>query len=449
MKENTISGWGIIGLIIILSIALSGCNVVTSTHVVSRTLDNAVLVSTPTPFKTWTPRARKATATLHPTSTPKPTVTATATVTPTPTAIAIGSINKDLLMRIAERRFDSIGILRAGETNPGVLLREPKHSFEYPAWSHSGEWVAFLQVDYGIQTGRLGIIRADGTEKRIFAPAYQSIWPPAWSADDKLLGAMVGDKSGVFPYIINVETEEVTPLLSKDRFSPGKVTAARFFLSPKTMQAVFIAIIDDDPLYREIWLLNLDGSHPEHLTLPEAFKTDCPGITFTNPVEWSPDGDAFLIPVVEKENRGCKTVFWIYEVRTGIWRRVLEHSGILYNQFWDEFSWSPGGHWVALQGDSRILIYSTDNWQLQRRVEYSNWVISPALVNPWAVDNHGNEIFVVSRSFTIPELTHSIYEIWGISPNGTKQDDKLLFKIEAKEPPWIRIGAFSPWMWRP
>lgn len=434
-----------------LSVVLYGCGSNSVTSEPKSTSVNATLTPTIMASKTVTPVTLRATPTHQNTFTAEfgPTVIATSRVPvlSTPVIIKPDLVFKDLLMSIKEKQFDSIGILPAGETNPQIFLREPKHSFEFPVWSHDGEWVAFRQTDYGIHTDKLGIIRKNGTGKRIFAPAFELISPPVWSADDHFLGSLNFTKKGVLPFVVNIETEQTTTLFPHPATDFSNDFASVFELSPNNMQAVFIGLSKENLEQRELWLLSLDGNHQEQLTIPDNMVTGC--YDFPNLTEWSPNGEYFMVEFYEAVGKGCQASLWLYDLAKRTWSQVVRQPVILYSRLGEGIFWSSNGKWLAWVTKNGLSIYLVDNWDLQRYVDFSKGVNAQVFSSPWVIDNHGNEIFTIYRSFTIPGLTNTRIDIWGISPNGTETDDQLLLKIQAKEPPEIPIGSFSPRMWQP
>jgi hypothetical protein len=217
--------------------------------------------TTPTPTNTFlvptmmllnpeTPVTPRVIASPSHTLLPEFTSTVAPSQTPMPMAIRPGVVAKDLLMTIVEKQFESIGILPVGETNPQIFLREPKHSFEYPVWSHSGDWIAFRQTDYGIHTDRPGIVRRDGTGKKIPDPIFGCMSPPTWSADDRLLGSIICTESGELPIVIDIETEKIFELFPNTRPRFSNSFPSQFGVSPKTMQAIFMGLVKGNPQSR-------------------------------------------------------------------------------------------------------------------------------------------------------------------------------------------------------
>lgn len=294
-------------------------------------------------------------------------------------------------MKIREERYDSIGILPAGETNPMILLRQPKHSYEAPVWSHDRERIAFVRADYGNNIDYLGIIRKDGNEQRILLPEFGLIGRPAWSADDRMLGSLKMTRSGMLPFVIDIETEEVVRLLD----APGvDYTYSHFELSPKTMQSIFMGYGVDNPSKLEIWLLSLDGNHKELIPLPPGVTQDC--IFSPPPMTWSPDGDAFLVNFTETSSKDCHPTIWdhsrlwLYNLTEKSWTSVRrEAEGMPHSIIF----WSSSGQWVAwlmadlFLGKQGVSIYSTKDWKLEREIVFEpNWNIDFP-INPWVIDN--------------------------------------------------------------
>jgi hypothetical protein len=455
LRNMVAYGWAVI----LLPAILSGCR----THIPAPiatppasgyptltlvTTPSSLLTSTSVPRRTATPQ-RTPSPTASSTITPSKTATSTAT----PTPITPGTVSKDLLMTIEEKLFFSIGILPAGETNPQILLREPYHSYEDPSWAHNGEWIAFRQRDNGIHVDHLGIIRKDGTGKRILKPKFGVTSGPVWSADDRMLVARARTSNGGFmPYAVDIETEEMIDLLPESEVHLGY---SQLKLSPKAMQAVFMNFEEESPVNMELWLLSLDGSRQDMIPIPTDVSVDCMNLYFpvvSNIIEWSPDGMAFLVQFYETSQTDCRPSLWLYNLREKNWSNVIRVSETTFSMSplpWKNVSWSPDGRWISWIRRDGGSIYSTSDWQMVREIDFGLGMRVGILDHPWVKDDNGNAIFSVVRILTIMGLTHTEVIIRGLSPNGAEASDTILVHIKADEPPWIPIGSFWPYMWQP
>lgn len=454
MKIRSSKKFLILPLLLILIIEnLMSCQ---SSAVRSPTL-TSMPSSSPLPFAenippTKTPTVtRQLSLTIQATSTAAPFATAVSSETSQPlitaTPIIPGLVTQPLLLFIQEdraaatRSTGSIWILSTGETTPQRLLRDQQYSYEAPAWSNDGNWIAFLQRDSLADSGyQIGIIRKDGAEKQIFREKYGGVSWLSWSANDRMLIGLIGDcctSSGVSPFILDVASRKATNLFSDSKYHFDKAWVKP---SPSENLLAFVGATDEPGPVMELWFLSLSSDRQEKAELPEGIQQCSDGLRM---MEWSPDGNALLVQFQ------CRAQLWLYKPTKKGWQNVVDSPGSITDDYkrTGRIHWSEDGRWVAWSTTEEVQIYAVEeNWRMARYFELSGFDSLPA--DPWLEDSNGNSIFTVNRVdfSSYPGLS---IEIIGLSPNGNESNDEVLLRIE-EDAKWLPPGAtFTPFMWSP
>jgi TolB protein len=167
-------------------------------------------------------------------------------------------------------------VMNADGSNRIVAYRHPEKNALAPAWSHSGDRIAFALGGFFQmlpQTPRAGadiaIVSSEGRDLQILTEGTGNYAFPSWSPDDRRLVYRSFAPPGLF--VIDVETRSATPLIMGPHNFPA--------WAPKGDRIAFVSTRDGDS---EIYAIKPDGSDLTRLT-------HSPGLDAH--LSWSPDGE--------------------------------------------------------------------------------------------------------------------------------------------------------------
>lgn len=378
---------------------------------------------------------------------------------PSATPIKPAAITKKILLLVDEEvnsdfARNSLWILSPESDMPLNLLQDKTKSFEYPTWSHDGEWISFIQSDWPFPGNeQIGIIHEDGTGKRIFGNKYGPVGDLNWSANDTWLVFATLSQA----LALNINTGEIVDLEPEsDTDSKNYDIDRRVEPSPRenlVAYAKFNRYPSTDDV--DMWLLSLDSKEREKIQLPTEIPSQCR--QSLNNLDWSPDGEAILVQFKGWPWGECEAKLWLYKLSERKWINIARIPDSLsgLNPSYDQFSsvsWSPDGRWIAWENYPTALIYDVENdWRFTREIEFGV-ADGFSLWPPWVEDTAGNYIYTLVR-FDYSQI-HTDEQvapitIIGISPNGTTNDDNQLLRIEPN-PKWLlKDWTFSPRVWEP
>jgi len=262
-------------------------------------------------------------------------------------------------------------------------------TYEEPAWSPDGRWIALSQLSGNDQT--LLLVSPDGRESRVLGLGpLRMPEHPAWSPDSKRLAfasyGNVGEKSGQSIYVLELATGAVSRLTD-----PGGNTAPAW--SPDGRQIAFIRIPSDkstlDFKRSRIWLMDANGGN-QHQVSEMVPELSAPA--------WSPSGDAVVVVGRVGNNKSD-----VFVVRTdGILARRLTWGG------WADYdpTWSPDGQSIAYAGmrddGAALLVISADGSRVRpvvtsfAQLDHPSWAPgSDQLVFVGYTTDQGDRLYVV------------------------------------------------------
>jgi TolB protein len=168
--------------------------------------------------------------------------------------------------------------MKADGTERSILVRGGDKSALGPAWSPSGDRVAFalggfFQTALGPAIADIAMVNRDGSGLEVLTDGSGNRGFPSWSPDGNhiVFRAAGGEHQGLF--IITVATGEIRPLMTgsrRDNFPAW---------SPKGDRIAFTRFSDND---YELYTVRPDGTDLRRLTDGPGNDAHC---------TWSPDGE--------------------------------------------------------------------------------------------------------------------------------------------------------------
>ena len=452
-------------VLIIPLIISSGCNpaseidmtVTSSPNNALSTITGSNMSTSITSIATRTPviNKTKSIVTIAPTRHFTPTLSPTFQPTRKLNPIIPGGVTKDLLIVVEEDKglstgirsvsSNSIWILRQGESLPQEILNDPQFSYETPSWSHDGNWIAFRQRKaFDLSSYQLGIINKDGTRKHIFQNEFGTIGHPFWSVDDNALVFETLTSQGTLPFLMDIDKGDVNPILPNRKNNSSHTLIA---LSPNENKVFWIGFGDNPGSLLEILLISLDDNRVEKLQIPEEVSKNCTNGFTTG--EWSPNGKSFLVQFKGFQEAECWPELWLYRLDQKTWTSVIRLPAEVPSYMFHEsgtVAVSNDNLWLAWSTTNIVLIYETKNWDLVRKIDFDGF--ESLMAFPWVKDINGNSIFSIVR-VDFSTFPKDSMDIIGISPNGTKDKDTVLVRLEG-DILWVPEKAyFTPMLWGP
>ena len=384
------------------------------------------------------------TSTLVHTSSPAPKMTRQVV---TQTSVNSGNVIKDILLLLSEdlgtsSTRDSIWVQSSKETTPHILIKDPSLTFDFPRWSHDGEWIAFRQSNWLNKSSfQVGVIHRDGSRKHVFEETFGAIGWLNWSADDKFL---IFDTL-YSPYAIDVDTGE-----SLDLWPDSDHFGAQTRLKPSPIEdLIAYAEFEQEPgTEAKLWLLNLVGQRRENIPFPAEIPLTCrQGITT---LDWSPDGASIITQFRGWPPEECKPQLWLYELAEKKWTNVAglpsDISSYDFNEI-GQVTWSKDGRWLAWETTRNVLFLAVkEKWKIVRKISIG--IDEFPMAFPWVEDTNKNALYSLNRS-DFSNSTRQIVYIIGLSPGGTTLEDRELSRFE-EDPSWMpNISYFYPMIWEP
>ncbi len=235
-----------------------------------------------------------------------------------------------------------------GSTGEVKQLTEAGKAYQ-PAWSHDGEWLAFIRIsDASSMTGPLWLVRRDGTQAHQVQGLPESVMPErfSWSPGDNVLAVSAEDGLWLVP--TEGEPRRLVPVSSgypSFSWSPdGKSIAYNITLSLEDP--------DLDNRKDVLYIVTVaDGKTNKYLETNAGIQL----------VGWQPDGKGLLYWF--NPSRGASVAADGLE----LWSLQLDEkepraltSGLTYRQ-WQSFS--PQGQLLTVAGGDRI-VWSNKNLAL-------------------------------------------------------------------------------------
>jgi Tol biopolymer transport system component len=153
-------------------------------------------------------------------------------------------------------------------------LTTEEANYENPAWSPSGEWIAFEKGHAGVWG--LYQIRPDGSDLRQIGPEEVSLFHPSWSPDERNLAVVTGTEEAWCAGILNIRTNAVEYVTE-----PG-IAIGSVKWSPDGSTLVLDAVADSN---HDLYALDLHTRELRRLTQHPAVDAR---------PEWSPDGEQLV-----------------------------------------------------------------------------------------------------------------------------------------------------------
>ena len=230
----------------------------------------------------------------------------------------------------------------------------PPGSNVSPAWSPSGQRIAFLSMRHG--PAELYTMAPDGSDQRRLTVSPADNWRFQWSPDSRLI-VFESERSGQSDiYVVSGEAGNETRLTTSGR--EGSPTWA-----PDGQRIAFVSGREQG---RQVYVMGTNGADQRRIT---AFR-DTP-----NPVEvaWSPDGRYFALRALDtvQQTTGIFTVISavqrLYLVQSdggGVVPLVPTSNNI------DAFLWSPDGRRLLvdarLEGSWQIYLFDIASRERRR-----------------------------------------------------------------------------------
>jgi len=139
-----------------------------------------------------------------------------------------------------------------------------------PAWSPSGEWIAFETAQQGVWG--LYLIRPDGSDLHRIGPGGVNLFHPAWSPDQSRIAVVTGNEEAWVVGILDLSSG-VVEQLTKPGLDVGSVK-----WSPDGSKLALDAVVDSN---FDLYLLDLETKALQRLTTNTAIDAR---------PDWSPDG---------------------------------------------------------------------------------------------------------------------------------------------------------------
>jgi hypothetical protein len=326
----------------------------------------------------------------------------------------------------------AIWLLEQGSKTPYSLLDDPKHSYEGPRWSPTGEWIGFLHRDIASGAYTPGVTRPDGTGYRLLDSVQDFLAsPPLWSQNDAHV-FMTGTSDGEVyaAYAVNLATGQLQPLFPEFE-SHGRM---RLVLASRSS---LVAAFSQTGSGIELWLTSLDGQFP---TIREPVPS-WPGCPWISGAAASPDGAAILVqPASGNQSSACGAALWRYDVAQHTWH----HLDVTPRPDNGQLAWSSNGRWVAWWRLGRIIVLDVATWQMSRNITLASG--SMGLTTIWTdIGDGSNWVSIQTHSFPSPP---NWVRLWAYSPDHTATDYMMAEIV--REPDWLPPDTeYVPIGWQP
>jgi len=149
-------------------------------------------------------------------------------------------------------------------------LTTDEATYENPAWSPSGDWIAFVKAQQGVSG--LYLIRPDGSDLHRIGPKGVNLFHPSWSPDQNRIAVVTGNEEAWMAGVLDL-TSGVVEQLTEEGLDVGSVT-----WSPDGSKLALDAVSDSN---FDLYLLDLETKALQRLTMNAAIDAR---------PDWSPDG---------------------------------------------------------------------------------------------------------------------------------------------------------------
>lgn len=203
-----------------------------------------------------------------------------------------------------------------------------RRNYEYnAAWSHSGEYVAYQEYDWGSNEMDIFIADKNGRNSRQFTTAEGGDRFPVWTLDDKHIVFTSGRDTSYDIYIKPIEEGEIKRLTN----NPATDFAPSTSKSHKK-----IAFLSDRGGYINLYTMDYDGKNMKNLTSGHKFKSVESFASFQEngywayQTSWSPDGKKIVF--TQLTDKGIE--LFIINADGSNLQQITDNRDADFNPYW-------------------------------------------------------------------------------------------------------------------
>jgi len=215
---------------------------------------------------------------------------------------------------VAEDEKQTGHLFTIGANGEGLKqLTIDEATYESPAWSPDGEWIAFEMEQQGVWG--LYLIRADGSDLHRIGPSGVNLYHPSWSPDQRNIAVVTGSEEAWIAGILDLSSG-VVEQLTKPGLDIGSVK-----WSPDGSKLALDAVTDSN---LDLYLLDLETRTLQRLTKNTAIDAR---------PDWSPDGTQLVFHSTRDQGsssagqeRWDEFELYIYDLESGDIERLTHNS---------------------------------------------------------------------------------------------------------------------------